>query len=206
VRASDVGLANAYRGGRVLDGRLLRDVPVIDLRGTSNQEIHTDYHSWLVRARLDAAGGHRNQVIWTGYPLTVDPVSYDLAFDVMDDWLTRLSRDHRSVPRAAKVAASRPAAATDSCFVAGQQVRDMSLCSTVFPYYGDARTAASAPLRRDVLACALKPAARLPGFTDGQWRRWQAVFPSGVCDWSRPGRRQQPAVPWTSYSSGPPAG
>jgi hypothetical protein len=204
VRASAAGLTNAYRGGRVLDGRLLRDVPVIDLRGTSNQEIHTDYHSWVVRARLDAAGGHGNQAIWTSHPLTVDPVSYDLAFDVMDDWLTRLSRDHRQVPRAVKVAAARPAAAADSCFLAGQQITEMSLCSRAFPYYGDARTAAGSPLRRDVLACALKPAVRLTGFSDDQWRRWRTVFRDGVCDWTRPGRGQAPAVPWATYASGSP--
>jgi len=204
TRASEVGLRNAYQGGRVLDGRLLRDVPVLDLRGTSNQEIHTDYHSWVVRARLDAAGGHGNHAVWTSHPLTVDPVAYAEAFTVMDQWLARLSRDRRPVPRHVKVAAARPSVAVDSCFVAGQQITDLSLCSAAFPYYGDARTAAGAPLRRDVLACALKPATRLPGFTDDHWRRWRAVYPDGVCEWERPGRGQQPAVAWATYASGKP--
>ena len=48
------------------NGRHLAEVPIIDLRGTSNNEIHTDYHTYEVRARLDRdAGGHANQIIWT---------------------------------------------------------------------------------------------------------------------------------------------
>ena len=38
-------LTIAYRGAQVTDGRQLAKVPIIDLRGTSNNEIHTDYHS-----------------------------------------------------------------------------------------------------------------------------------------------------------------
>ena len=48
------------------DGKLLANVPIIDLRGTSNNEIHTDFHSYELRARLDKANGnHENHVIWT---------------------------------------------------------------------------------------------------------------------------------------------
>ena len=36
-------------------------------------------------------------------------------------------------------------------------------------------------------------------FTNAQWARLQKVFPTGVCDWSRPGVEQQGAVPWQTY-------
>ena len=58
----------AYRTGQVTNGTQLANVPIIDLRGSEQlfNDIHTDYHSYVMRARLDAAnGGHGNQLIWT---------------------------------------------------------------------------------------------------------------------------------------------
>ena len=71
----------------------LAEVPILDLRGSSNQEIHTDYHSWALRARLDAANGtHANQVIWTSHPLTIDPLVQARSFFDMDTWLAAIDR------------------------------------------------------------------------------------------------------------------
>jgi hypothetical protein len=36
-------------------------------------------------------------------------------------------------------------------------------------------------------------------FTDAQWTRLQKAFPTGVCDYSKLGQRQQGAVPWLTY-------
>jgi hypothetical protein len=36
-------------------------------------------------------------------------------------------------------------------------------------------------------------------FTDAQWATLEKVFPSGVCDWSKPGVSQAPTVPWLNY-------
>jgi hypothetical protein len=57
----------AYRTGKITSGRALARVPIVDLRGSHNvDDIHSDYHSYVTRARLDAAtGGHGNQIIWT---------------------------------------------------------------------------------------------------------------------------------------------
>jgi hypothetical protein len=55
-----------------------------------------------------------------------------------------------------------------------------------------------------VLACALRPAVRYSGLTDEQWTRLRTVFPTGVCDFTRPGRDQTHAVAWASYESGAP--
>ena len=38
-------------------------------------------------------------------------------------------------------------------------------------------------------------------FTDDQWQRIQSAFPSGVCDWSRPGVSQQGTIPWQTYQN-----
>jgi hypothetical protein len=193
------GVRRAYAGGRVLDGHLLAAVPILDLRGTSNQEIHTDYHSYVVRARLDAAnGGHANQVIWTSVPLTVDPVSYAQSFFVMDDWLARIAADHRAISSARKVALDKPAVAVDSCFVAGHQVTDQHVCGPAFPYYGDPRIAAGGRLAGGNLMCALKP-LDVPGLSGSQVARMRAVFPAGICDPGRPSRLQQRAQAWSRY-------
>ena len=37
-------------------------------------------------------------------------------------------------------------------------------------------------------------------FTDDEWARLEAVFPDGVCDWSKPGRGQGPAETWLRYA------
>jgi Tannase-like family of unknown function (DUF6351) len=39
-------------------------------------------------------------------------------------------------------------------------------------------------------------------FTDSQWQQLQAAFPTGVCDWTKPGIDQQGANPWQTYQDG----
>jgi hypothetical protein len=36
-------------------------------------------------------------------------------------------------------------------------------------------------------------------FTDEQWARLQKAFPTGVCDWSKPGVEQRGALAWQTY-------
>ena len=40
-------------------------------------------------------------------------------------------------------------------------------------------------------------------FTADQQGRLRAVFPDGVCDWSRRGLSQVPVNPWTTFADGP---
>jgi hypothetical protein len=76
----------------------------------------------------------------------------------------------------------------------------------MFPYYGDARIAAGGPLADDIVECRLQPLKRSSyavSFTDTQWAEMQQIFPSGLCDWNRPGVDQQPSHPWTTFAAGP---
>jgi hypothetical protein len=69
------------------------------------------------------------------------------------------------------------------------------------------------PITTDANKCRLKPLDRngytqtiggvkLPvSFTDAQWAELQRAFPSGVCDFSKPGVDQSPTVPWLTYQS-----
>jgi hypothetical protein len=62
---------------------------------------------------------------------------------------------------------------------------------------------AGGPSANDILKCRLKPIAfndyKVP-FTDVEKARLAAIFPGGVCDWSKPGVEQQrPTGTWLTY-------
>ena len=199
----------AYRAGLVTDPRAAADVPIIDVRGAEDTEIHTDVHSYVMRARLDAANGsHANQVIWTapGAQLVVPPTVTDEAFLTMDTWLTNIADDHRPIGQAAKVAQDKPGLATDSCWTGSLQVTDEPLCAKFFPYYADPRIAAGGPPADNVLACQLKPLNRADypvTFTADQWAELEQAFPTGVCDYRKSGIGQQVSIPWLTFANGP---
>jgi hypothetical protein len=61
-------------------------------------------------------------------------------------------------------------------------------------------------LSSDIMKCQLKPLQRADyaaSFTDGQWARLQAVFPMGVCDYTKPGVGQVEPAPWQTFMTGP---
>ena len=204
------GLINAYRAGLVDETNGLTTDPIIDLRGHDTSEIHSDFRSYVTRKRLDAvAGGHGNQVIWTGTaPLVGDAAFQSQALDLMNQWLGAIEADTSTAPLAAKVVKAKPAAAVDACFSGnGSEIKDTSTCQALNPYYGDPRIAAGAPFTDDVLKCQLKPLSKAdyPGvtFTDAQWAELQSAYPTGVCDFSRSGMYQTTSTTWLSFQGGP---
>lgn len=219
-------LATAYRTAQVSDARQLASVPIIDLRGQDNEEIHTSYNSYVIRARLQRDNGHHdNQLIWTGpvaeygdpafacglnftgsgFPDLPDETCVHSPLLLIDDWLDAIAADAGTASRAEKVRRNKPAAAVDTCFIGGQPVRDAARCAAAFPYFSSPRLVAGMPMTHDALKCALKPLARADygtRFSDAQWARMLAAFPDGVCDWSQPGIGQQASVPWQSFMQG----
>jgi hypothetical protein len=74
------------------------------------------------------------------------------------------------------------------------------------PIYGTPRTVAGDAISTDTNKCQLRPLNRndnygLVPFTDAQWATIQAIFPNGVCDFSRPGVDQQGTIPWQTYQN-----
>ncbi len=206
--ADAAALTAAYRGGLVTHGRELAQIPVVDIRGADNVEIHSDFHSHVARARLDRdGGGHPGHVMFNGLrPLIGDPTSVNVAFDLIDEWLERLEGDSAPGSRRAKLTRTRPARAVDSCWIEGRQITDAGVCRTLFPYFADARIAAGGPQTDDVLKCALRPLRRSDyavRFTDAQWARLARAFPGGVCDYDRPGVGQRPPLRWPTFVGGP---
>ena len=208
-READPGTtAIAYGAGRVTNGRELAKVPIIDLRGSSNNEIHTDFRSYALRERLVAANGHAdNHVIFTApTPLAVPASVADEAFGLMDRWLAAIEADRSADSLEVKVVRHKPAGAVDSCYIGEQKVTDQAICRAAFPYFGNPRIAAGGPLADDVMKCRLKPLDRADYdvvFTDDQWARLRNAFPDGVCDWNLPGVDQQPPMVWPTFADGP---
>jgi hypothetical protein len=159
-----------------------------------------------VRARLDRDfGTHANQVIWEGpTPLTGDSNCEQNSFVAMDRWLTAVEQDHslRALPQ--KIIHDKPSGVTDECYSGTGTMLSHSLCpAAVVNLAGTPRMVAGDAITTDNNKCQLQPLNRndygAVKFTDAEWVQLQKVFPSGVCDFSKPGVGQQPTVPWMTY-------
>jgi hypothetical protein len=67
------------------------------------------------------------------------------------------------------------------------------------------RVVAGEAITTDNQECQLKPltqSAYYPtAFTTEEWSQLQQAFPTGVCDFSKPGISQQSTVPWRTYQN-----
>jgi hypothetical protein len=208
VSADEGAVEIAYRSGQVTHGRELARVPIIDLRGSSNNEVHTDYHSYALRERLRRDNGTAaNQVIWSSNePLVGDPEKVAEAFLLMDRWLAAVEADRAAGTLPEKVLRNRPATAVDACWIGGRRVTDQATCRAAVPYYSAPRIVAGGPLSNDVMKCRLEPPDRADysaTFSDAQWDRLRKAFPDGVCDWRRPSVDHSPGLAWPSFAPGP---
>lgn len=115
--ADSLALQNAYRTGAVNTAEHLAGVPIIDLRGPDPGIAHDAYHSWQMRARLEATQGHAdNHVIWYGpAPIFGDSIYTTEALLAMDLWLSQMEADERQVSVEAKVVDNKPLYARDRC-------------------------------------------------------------------------------------------
>jgi hypothetical protein len=72
--------------------------------------------------------------------------------------------------------------------------------------YSNPRHEAGGPLAANVLKCQLKPIDSKDykaTMSDAERARLNAIFPAGVCDWSKPGANQTPVVAWASFGPSP---
>jgi hypothetical protein len=71
--------------------------------------------------------------------------------------------------------------------------------------FGTPATVAGESIATDQNRCQLKPLRRIDyspvDFTGPQWAALKTAFPTGVCDWSRPGISQRGAIPWLTYQA-----
>jgi hypothetical protein len=208
----------AYLSGRITYGGLgMRRTPIIDYRGYVDQpenpnEVHSRFHSFSMRQRLlEANGNFNNQVMLvedgsttTGNGLFSDtsPV-LSHALNQMDAWLTNYLADRTSTPLPVKINRSKPSDLVDACFtnkgtvkIAEQQVYQLdTTCNQLYPAFSTPRMVAGEPLANDVLKCQLRPidsSLYKVRFSAAETAQLKALFPQGVCDYSKPGVGQQP--------------
>ncbi len=199
-----LGLKRVYTSGAVDSANNLDKVAIIDLRGPDPGAFHDVYRTYAMRARLMRNfGTAANQVLWRGLvPLLGDANYADQAILALDKWLGRVDGDHRSVPLAEKIREDRPGDVADRCTNGAGRDLPSEVCDQVVAAYGTPRIAADGPLADDTLECHKKPLRRddYPVlFTNSQWAALTTVFARGVCDYSRPGVLQSPAVAWQTY-------
>jgi hypothetical protein len=209
MTADPGALRLAYSTGRVNHGGGgLNAVPIIDIRQYTDTapDIHDQYRSFVIRARLTAANGSAaNQVIMT-FPLVSKPTAgltgtfpgiASTLVPKMDQWLDALSADRSQRSLIDKIAAARPADITDACWsdegekIAEKRSRDDGgRCDQLYPLHGDPRIAAGEPFKEDILKCTLKPIDPkdyVHPLTPDEFTRLRSIFPSGVCDYTVPG-------------------
>src|SRR3954466_3420602 len=215
VDATRPALANAYRSGAINETNNQKGLAIIDLRGPDPGAFHDAYRTWTVRARLEREEGHfpKNHVIWFGEaPLIGDPNYTTEGLQAMDRWLDAVDKDKSSRSLEEKVAADRPGDVHDRCSnIDGVDQVDVpgvgKVCEldTAQTKFATPAMVAGEGIETDTNRCQLKPLRRAHyypiSFTDDQWAQLEKAFPTGVCDFSRPGVDQQGTVPWQTYQS-----
>jgi hypothetical protein len=201
-----IAIRNTYRTGRLISGEN-QIVPTIDTRNYTDAiiDIHTRVRTFAFMERLVRVNGTReNQVNWLT-PLstagTTIPNIAERALRAHNEWLENIARDDSRRPYAEKVIRNRPAWVTDTCWdssgVAHEErftMNPSATCNQLFPIFSTVRIEAGGTLAGDIMKCQLKP-VRLSdygvAFTSAQVGRLNAIFPDGVCDFSRRGVQQQ---------------
>ncbi len=205
-KADLVGLARAYRSGLVDTASNLDKVAIIDLRGPDPGAFHDVYRTYAMRARLlRNFGTAANQVLWRGQvPLLGDANYVDQSVFAMDRWLARVNADHSNAPLSQKIIQDKPADLTDRCTNGTGTAVPSEVCDETVEAYGTPRFAAGEPITDDILKCRLQPLRRTDfpvTFTDDQWSRLAKAFPTGVCNYGKPGVDQQKTVTWLTYQN-----
>jgi hypothetical protein len=206
TRGQQAGLQTSGNGG-------LSQIPVFDVSGIYNDDdgYHYQWFHFALRERLlQANGDTKNHVMWRG-----NPVPGDTAWSSFIDWVAAYKADTSSASQRDKVISNRPSNVVDGCwsgpstFIPETQTLSStpdSQCNTLFPSWAFPRYVAGGPLAANIMKCTLKPIAAgdyKVTFTADEMTRLKAIFPSGVCDWSKAGQNQTQLVPDGSFGPSP---
>ncbi|HYH59528.1 MAG TPA: DUF6351 family protein [Thermoleophilaceae bacterium] len=197
LAGDDASIANAYRSGAINEGNNLDQVAIIDHAGPDPGLAHDYVHTWWMRDRLEREQGHLgNYVLWFGpTPLIGDVDWATEAMIAMDRWLTAVEADTSNKPLARKIVDEKPEDLLDRCTAT---VCEQYLATR----YETPRSVADGPKTGDVNKCQLRPPVREDyplTITNADFERLAEIFPTGVCDWAKPGVGQQGAIPWMTY-------
>jgi len=197
-----IGIENAYRFGRVNDGENLT-LPIIPYRNYVDfaSDIHSFHRSTAMLARMEKKNGTTDNVARWTMPQAGTVNFMRMALLAHDEWQRNLAADKAPGSYAEKVIRNKPAALKNQCWDAAGMTHDHpfnlddpGVCNTLFPVHQDPRIAAGGPVAGDILKCCLKLLNATDykvAFSQSEWARLKAIFPQGVCDWSRPGVNQR---------------
>jgi len=133
-------------------------------------------------------------------------------------WVSAYKSDTTASSQREKVIAKKPAEAVDGCFtfsttpqfIAEPQVLGSTgaagTCNAIWPSWHFPRAQAGASVAAHKLKCELKPVTvsdYAVAFDASQLARLNAIFPAGVCDWSKSGVNQTSVVPYASFGPSP---
>lgn len=185
-RAQMSGLQLGGNGG-------LASIPVFDVTGIYNDDAgyHYQWFHFALRERLARMNGNAdNHVMWRG-----NPVPADLAWNAFIQWVSSYKADAGSGSQRDKVIRNKPI--QDGCFSGNNFIAEPqtlssqadSQCNALYPSWTSPRLVAGAPVAASIMKCSLKPVNRAdyPPMSDAQFGQLNAIFPSGVCDWSQRG-------------------
>lgn len=206
-RGDTVAIRNAFERGHVFRGQV--NIPLIDWRHYLEHQLdmHNTHQSFAARQRIvDRMGNHDNQLIWftdarPGAPRSDHTME---AFAVLHEWITNIQAN----PTAGE-GGNKPASAVDRCWTTDGTLlaegpgvwagvlddRPPGDCTATFPLFSTSRIEAGAPVSGDVFKCRTIPVrTALERGLYGDWKptalqlgRLEQIFPTGVCDYSRPG-------------------
>ncbi|MCU1587035.1 MAG: hypothetical protein JWN31_528 [Frankiales bacterium] len=210
LEGDDLAVANSYRTGMMDLTDNLDQVAIIDHAGPDPGIAHDFAHTYWIRDRLDQRHGHhQNQVLWFGLSPLIGDLTYPTeAIKAMSRWLSAVKDDTSDHSVAFKVVADKPTDIKDRCaivpLVRVQLTDDVCLPDYAKTRFATPREVAGGPRTNEILKCRLKPLVNsgygLVGLSGAQFSRLRAVFPHGVCDWSRPGVGQQSVRAWQTYA------
>jgi hypothetical protein len=211
---ADLGATHrAYQGGRILNGgNGLHDMAVITRMGPGDLnpagDVHVRYHAQSIRARLVRQNGNFDNQVIVGNLAPINTL-----IEQMGRWLAAVKADTSGATVRQKVVSNKPADVVDACWTtAGVKIVELQTldgpgqCNQLFPVGLSPELVAGEPIVADVVKCHLKAVDsadyQVP-FTASQRLRLRSIFPTGVCDWSKPGALQIDSVPWASYGPSP---
>ncbi|MRV70549.1 GntR family transcriptional regulator [Duganella sp. FT92W] len=210
-------------------GAGLSSIPIFDTSVYYDEDhyYHYQWFHFAVRERLAGRNGGdtRNHVMWRGGVSFTDlfttpaadnaavgQASASKSWSAFVKWMEAVKADGSALPQRDKVIARKPAEAVDGCFtksttpqfIAEPQTLGTTggQCNAIWPSYTAPRIEAGGPVAADILKCQLKPIAYSDykvTFSDAEKKALAAIFPAGVCDWSKPGVNQVATVPYSSY-------
>jgi hypothetical protein len=209
TQANEESLRLGYERGLVLTGGGgLGDLPILDWRGYSDDlggvDGHARFLSFATRARLIAANGTAdNQIMlvdsreeWYAWSKSLwHPIGR--LVPIVDRWLDQIAADRGAGTAAEKVRRNKPKDLEEGCtVVGGERIVEPATydgpgrCNQLYPSYGSTRIAAGGPVADDILKCELKPITPADygrPLNEVQLQRLHQIFPSGVCDFTKPG-------------------